>query len=71
MEKSLVAENTRKIIEEKGMKHRAVAAKAGFSVKQFSALLNDRRTIRDSDIVAIANALNVTPNDLFGYLPGA
>lgn len=67
MEKSLVAENTRKLIEEKGMKHRAVATRAGFSVKQFSALLNARRTIRDSDIIAIANALDVTPNDLFGY----
>lgn len=36
-----------------------------------SALLNDRRTIRDGDIIAIANALNVTPNDLFGYRTGA
>lgn len=71
MEKSVVAENARKIIEEKGMKHRAVAAKAGFSAKQFSALLNDRRTIRDGDIVAIANALDVTPNDLFGFRPSA
>lgn len=71
LEKSVVAENTRRIIEEKGLKHRAVAAKAGFSVKQFSALLNDRRIIRDGDIAAIANALDVTPNDLFGFRPGA
>ena len=58
------AENTRKIIESRGLKQRAVAQKAGFSAQQFSALLNNRKVIKDVDVIAIANALDVTPNDL-------
>lgn len=42
MTKTTVAENTRRIIECRGLKHCAVAEKAGFSSKQFSALLNHR-----------------------------
>ena len=66
MVKSLIAENTKRIISEKGMKKRAVAERAGFSESQFSALLNNRKVIKDSDVIAIANALSVTPNDLCG-----
>lgn len=69
MIKSTIAENAKRIINEKGLKNRAVAARAGFSEKQFSALLNQRRVIRDVDVIAIANALDVTPNDLFGQPP--
>jgi len=64
---SLIAANTKRIIADKGLKQRAVAAKAGFSEKQFSALMNGRRIIKDIDVMAIAIALNATPNDLFGY----
>ena len=63
---SVIAENVRKIIDRKGLKHRAVATKAGFSDKQFSAILTRRRVIKDIDVAAIANALEVTPNELFG-----
>lgn len=66
MHQSAIAENTRKIIESRGLKQRAVAQKAGFSAQQFSALLNNRKVIKDVDVIAIANALDVTPNDLFG-----
>lgn len=65
MVKSIIAENTKRIIAERGLKHRAVAKKAGFDEKQFSALLNHRRIIKDVDVEAIANALEVTPNELF------
>lgn len=61
-----VADNIRLIIKRKGLKNCAVANKAGFSINQFSALLNKRRIIRDVDIIAIANALEVSPNELFG-----
>lgn len=73
MSQTGIIENTRKIIEKKGMKHRAVAERAGFSEKQFSALLNHRKIIKDTDVIAIANALEVTPNELFGLTnqPGA
>lgn len=64
---SLIAANTKRIIADKGLKQKAVAAKAGFSDKQFSALMNGRRIIKDIDVMAIATALDATPNDLFGY----
>lgn len=64
---SIIVTNTRRIIADKGLKQRAVAAKAGFSEKQFSALMTGRRIIKDTDVMAIAIALDATPNDLFGY----
>ena len=70
MSKSYIAENTRRIIARKGLKNKAVAARAGLSEKQLSALLNHRRIIRDTDVAALANALEVTPNDLFGMEAG-
>ncbi len=68
---SLIVANTKRIIADKGLKQRAVAAKAGFSEKQFSALMTGRRIIKDVDVMAIALALDATPNDLFGYPAGS
>lgn len=65
MHTSVIADNTKRIISEKGMKHKAIAAKIGMSEKQFSNLLNGRKIIRDTDIEALSVALNVTPNELF------
>lgn len=67
MEVSVIATNTKRIIADKGLKQKAVAAKAGFSDKQFSALMTGRRIIKDVDVMAIAIALDATPNELFGY----
>ena len=64
---SLIAANTKRIIADKGLKQRAVAAKAGFSEKQFSALMTGRKIIKDTDVMAIAVALGTTPNERFGY----
>jgi len=66
MYKSIVADNAKRIIADKGLKKVAAAYKAGLSEKQFSALLNHRKIAKDTDIIAIANALEVTPNELFG-----
>ena len=65
MHTSIIAENTKRIISEKGVKHKAIAAKIGMSEKQFSDLLNNRKIIKDTDIEALSLALNVTPNELF------
>lgn len=67
MNKSTIAENTKRIISQRGLKNRAVALRAGFSEQQFSAILHCRRVIKAADVIAIANALEVTPNELFGY----
>ena len=69
MRKSVVAENTKRIICERGLKRRAVAEWAGIPEKQFSALLNGRKIVKDTDVAAIANALGVTPNELSGFRP--
>lgn len=65
MVQTSVAKNTKRIIEHRGLKQKAIAERAGFSIQQFNALLNGRKIIKDVDIIAIANALDVTPNDLF------
>ena len=61
-----VIANIRSIIDRKGLKHKAVAEKAGYSIQQFSNMLSGRKVIECTDIWRIANALEVTPNDLFG-----
>ena len=66
MNEASIVQNTRRIIEERGLKQCAVAEKAGFTRKQFSALMNHRRTIKDTAVIAIATALEVTPHALFG-----
>lgn len=64
---SIVAQNTKSIIEKRGLKNKAVAEKAGYTENQFSNLLNDRRVVTWVDVLNISRALNVTPNDLFGF----
>ena len=61
-----VADNVARIIAELGLKQRAVAEKAGFEAQAFSDMLNGRRLIKLCDVVLIAEALGVTPNDLYG-----
>lgn len=65
MEPSIIAKNTKEIIRRLGYKQKAVAEKAGYHEKVFSNMLNNRKIIVDSDIPKIADALGVTPNDLF------
>lgn len=62
----IVAENTRKILNERGLKHKAVAEKAGYTEGQFSNILCGRKNIETSDVLRISKALNITPNELYG-----
>lgn len=64
-----ITKNVELIIEDKGMKKKSVALKAGYTKQQFSNLINGRKIIKPDDIIKIANALEVTPNDLFGIVP--
>lgn len=67
MEKyNVLIQNIRNIISEKGYKQKAVAKRAGYNEQQFSNILNGRRTIEPLEILQIAEALDATPNDLFG-----
>ncbi len=56
---AMVPENIVRIINERGMKQRAVAHRAGFTEQQFSDMLNGRKIIKVCDIMAIAEALDV------------
>ncbi len=62
---SIVAQNVKAIIKEKCLKQSAIAERAGYSVQQFSAMMNGRKIIKDTDISRIATALCVSVNDLF------
>ncbi|MBR1392662.1 MAG: helix-turn-helix transcriptional regulator [Ruminococcus sp.] len=62
----IVAENTRRIIEERGLKQKAVAEKAGYTETQFSNLLCGRKVISTEDVIKITKALGVLPNELYG-----
>lgn len=63
---TLITDNVKRIIESKGYKQKSIAQKAGYSQKQFSDMMCGRRVIGGYDVLRIANALEVTPNDLFG-----
>lgn len=62
---SIVAPNIKTIIKDKCLKQSAVAEKAGYSKQQFNAMLNNRKTIKDVDVLKIATALDVDANTLF------
>lgn len=57
---------TKKIIQERGIKQKVIAEKAGYTAQQFSNMLNGRKIIECVDVLRISEVLNVTPNDLFG-----
>ena len=59
-------DNIDRLISMRGLKQGAVAVKAGFSNQQLSDMLNGRRIIKPCDVVSIAKALGVTPNELYG-----
>lgn len=65
MEKSVVADNMRAIIESKGFKHIAVAERAGYTKQQFSDMLNGRRLITADDCIKFRSVVGCTYNDLF------
>lgn len=65
---SIVPGNIVRIIDAKGIKQNVVANKAGYEKQAFSAMLNGRRIIRVADIITIATALEVQPNELFRQL---
>lgn len=63
---SIVANNAKKIINDRCLKQCAVAERAGYSRQQFSDMLNGRKVMRDVDIARIADVLDVDANTLFG-----
>ncbi len=65
-EKNATSGFIKEIIKERGLSIKGVAEKIGYSQAMLSYMLGDQRTIKDTDILRIAEALGVTPNELFG-----
>ena len=57
-----VHERIQKHIQETGLKQYVVAEKAGFTARQFSAMMTGRRKIYAEDIEKICSALKVSPD---------
>jgi transcriptional regulator with XRE-family HTH domain len=70
MEENLIfVKNIKEIIKSSGFKQKAIADRAGYDQKKFSDMLNGRKIITAADIIPIAEALGVQPNDLFARAP--
>lgn len=64
--KSIIAENTKQILKERGLKQCAFAERIGYNSRAFSNMLCGRRVITADDVLIIARELDVDPNFLFG-----
>lgn len=69
MVKSAIAANVKEIIKMRCLAQGAIGMKAGYNIKTFSNMLNGRKIITDVDVIKIANALEVEPNELYGIKP--
>lgn len=54
---SIVANNVKQHIQNKGLKQSAIAKKAGFTAQELNDMLNGRRLMRAVDIANIIDAL--------------
>ncbi len=61
------AERLKFIIRNSGFKQKVIAERAGYSEKQLSALVTGRKKMYAEDVSKICVALNITPNQLYGY----
>lgn len=62
-----VIDNIKSIISSKGLKHSWVAQQMGIPKYQLSFIFQGRKRITCDIILDFCDALDVTPNDLFGY----
>lgn len=66
-----IAINLRAIIEDRGLKQTAIAAKSGFTDQQFCDMLAGRKIIRAEYIPRIALAMGVTVSDIYAKVEDA
>lgn len=65
MKNLVVANNIKLIIQKKGLKQKTVAKQLGMSEQKFSDMLNNRNSIKATDIVKLMEILQVSANELF------
>lgn len=61
----IVVGNIKRIVREKGLKHKCIAEKIGITPNMFSCMLYGRKLITIDHIFAIAKALDVPISELF------
>lgn len=62
-----VRERIYSIMKKKKMQQSLVAQAAGLSPKTFNAMLRKRKLIKPEDINPICRALEIRPDELFGW----
>ena len=62
-----IADNIKAIIRDLCISQSVLSQKAGYSKQQLNNMLQGRKLIRVDDIPRIAEALSLTPNDLYNY----
>ncbi len=62
----MVEQKVKALIQSKGLLQKTVAEMAGYPERTFSRMLNGHTPIRDADVWKIAQALGLTPNELYG-----
>ena len=67
--KSIVAEQLKKIIDDRGLKQKKVAEILGYDYRTFNNMLNGYKMITTDDVIIIATKLGVEPNQLYGWIP--
>lgn len=67
--RTAIIANIKSLIKSSGMKQKAIAERSGFGQQEFSNMMNGRKEIKAEYIPAIATALGVTPNDIYGEKP--
>lgn len=60
-----IAVGIKRLITQKGLLQGVVARRSGFSERQFSDMMNDRRIIKACDLIPIASALNVEIAEIY------
>ena len=63
------AEKVKAIILDKGYKQYAIAEKTRWNAKKFNMLLNGSKTFYVDYLPEICEALNMSPDEIFNYVP--
>jgi DNA-binding Xre family transcriptional regulator len=62
----IIIGNVKKIIANKGLKYKAVAAKANINERRFYRIMQGVAEVNCTELAQICSALDVEPNDVYG-----
>ena len=65
MSKDPIAAGIRFLMSERGLIQKSVALRAGYTPQQFSDMLNDRKTIKATDVLPISKAIGVSVQEIY------